>query len=187
MDDTMRYFIYGMNGGYSRLTPEAIAELRRPDLPLGNLLFRAASLRRVLPRLTLIELFDLGALSLVIRALHADRPDAIGFSAVISALHSGAEDLQKRVAYNEYHCLDEVRRQEESRDAHLFAALEDDESVLLAIRGKYEPSLPDEDIGGLASRNSSFFRSIRLALRDWPRLRGAINGLLRPFVRLLKR
>jgi hypothetical protein len=151
--DTTRFFISGLNGGYSQLTLDGIEQLDLRDLPLGNILLASQTLKQFAPRSQAIEWADLASVALIIRETYREDPKAIGFSPVISTIHMTLQDAKHQFPYNEYGAFNAPWRHAQVRDKALLEALQAGTAILPAGAGKYSTQIHDS--GGAPARGFS--------------------------------
>ncbi len=130
IQDSTRYFIEGLNGGYSKLSPETIQQLDMRDLPLGNILIAKAALQSLVSDCPFTEWMDLAAVAMAMRNVYREEPGAIGFSPVISAIHVSLDHSKRPAFYSEHAAFSADWRHAQARDRALVAALENGKSIL---------------------------------------------------------
>ncbi|XSG85246.1 MAG: glycosyltransferase family protein [Methylohalobius sp. ZOD2] len=198
--DTTRFFIYGLNGGYSRLTPEGIKQLDMRDLPLGNILLSSTAIRRFAPHCQALEWFDLAAVGRILREVYLKDRQAIGFSPAISTVQVSLQGLDYRSVYNEYDGFSESWRHAEARDKALWEALQTGTAILPEGAGKYSTknhgtegsSVKDfmatapEALTEAISRHFSIALYVMQILRNRPLLRQCFLKTHGALARLLK-
>ena len=195
IQDSTRYFIDGLNGGYSKLSPEAVEQLDMRDLPLGNILISAPALQSIVAICPIIEWLDLAAVAMAIRNVFQEKPDAIGFIPVISAIHVLNDSSDSPSTYHEDLTFGSVWRHAQARDRALIAAIEEGKPVLPAgadtRRGDEAPedtvtATNLEDLTKTISERFSIALYLTHILRNRPHLRKAWILIHRALARLLK-
>jgi hypothetical protein len=151
--DTTRFFICGLKGGYSQLTPEGIQQLDMRNLPLGNILLASEALQQFSSRCQAIEWIDLASVAVILREVYREAPQAIGFSPVISAIRIPLQDVNHQTAYNEYDAFNAPWCHAAARDLAMLQALQAGAPILPSMAGKYSASIHDS--GGSSVRGFS--------------------------------